>query len=420
MPHRVALTFDDGPDGKWTPMILDTLRVYHAPATFFLIGKNVETEIALTRRIARDGHEVGNHTFTHPNLALTSAFVTRLELDATERIIEAVLDRRTSFFRPPYFGDAEPTTADELIPVGIATGLGYVTAGLHVDSDDWQQPTRERIISNVLDGRHRAITCTDSLHQSRDQEKPLERGCSGSVVLLHDGGGNRANTVAALGPLIDSLRAHGDTLVLLSSLAGITHEAAMPPVPASGSLVRYTELATFGALGILEWAMYWLFVVAVVLGVARLVVVILLAFAHRFVASRWTRTSADPALYTPSVSVIVPAFREEKVIVKTIESLLDQDYKGELEVVVVDDGSPDATYEVALDAYRDNPRVRAKPLARLRVPAEGLRGTAERAGHRPAVRRPQSAAADVLLPEAALPRRQDQLLRPRRGGSALT
>ncbi len=355
LPHRVALTFDDGPDGTWTPMILDTLASRHAPATFFLIGQNVETNIALTRRIARDGHEVGNHTFTHPNLALTSAFVTRLEIDATERIIEAVLNRHTAFFRPPYFGDAEPTTADELVPVALATDLGYVTAGLHVDSDDWERPTPERIISNVLDGRTRAIACTDSLHESRAEDRPLEHGCSGSVVLMHDGGGNRANTVAALGALIDSLRARGDTLVLLSSLAGMTHAAAMPALPTSGAAVRYSELATFGALGAFEFGMYWLFVLAVVLGMARLAIVVGLATAQRFLGRR--DAESELAGYLPHVTVVVPAYREERVIVKTVDSLLAQDYAGPLEILVIDDGSPDATYEVAREAYAGDARV---------------------------------------------------------------
>jgi cellulose synthase/poly-beta-1,6-N-acetylglucosamine synthase-like glycosyltransferase/peptidoglycan/xylan/chitin deacetylase (PgdA/CDA1 family) len=352
LAHRVALTFDDGPDSRWTPRILDTLRVRHAPATFFLIGRNIETNIALTRRIAAEGHEVGNHTFTHPNLALTSPLVTRLELDATERIIEAVLDRRTAFFRPPYFGDAEPTTADELIPVGIASTLGYVTAGLHVDSEDWQQPVPAQIVDNVLEGRRAALECSDSLH--RKLSVVLERGCSGSVVLMHDGGGNRAGTLAALGPLIDSLRAEGDTLVLLSGLAGMSHEAAMPPLPPSGAAVRFGELVVFGALGTLEWILYWLFLSAVVLGTARLIVIVFLAAIQRML-SHLSRGNA-PA-FTPSVSVVVPAFCEEKVIVQTIESLLRQEYGGSIEVVVVDDGSPDATHERAHMTYGGDARV---------------------------------------------------------------
>jgi cellulose synthase/poly-beta-1,6-N-acetylglucosamine synthase-like glycosyltransferase/spore germination protein YaaH/peptidoglycan/xylan/chitin deacetylase (PgdA/CDA1 family) len=353
-PGRVALTFDDGPDERWTPMILDTLRSRGVLATFFVIGRNVEGNITLTRRIAREGHEIGNHTFTHPNLALTPAFVTRLELDATERVIEAVLDKRSAFFRPPYFGDAEPTTVDELVPVSIATSLGYVTAGLHVDSDDWQRPAPQTIIRNVLAARRRAITCTDSLHTARDQSEPLEQGCSGSIVLLHDSGGDRTSTVAAVGPLIDSLRAEGDTLVLLSSLAGITHAQAMPPLPPSSAAVRFGDLLAFGALGTTEWVMFYVFLIALVLGMARLTIVLLLAIVQRAASHRARRTAVS---YTPSVSVIIPAFREERVIAKTVESLLAQEYDGELQVVVVDDGSPDATYERAAEAFRENPHV---------------------------------------------------------------
>ena len=355
-PRRVALTFDDGPDPTWTPMVLDTLRARHVPATFFVIGQNVEANIGLTRRIAAEGHELGNHTFRHPNLALTSALVTRLELDATERILEAVLDRRTAFFRPPYFGDAEPTTVDELVPAGIATDLGYTTAGLHVDSDDWQRPGADSIVRNVLDGRTRALACEDSLHQSRAEDTPLEKGCSGSVVLLHDGGGDRSQTAAALGTIIDSLRARGDTLVLLSSLAGISHAQAMPPLPFSNATVRYTELLGFGALGLVQWLLSWLFLLAVVLGIGRLLIITVLAIAQRYGSFRARHRVAPPAWH-PGVSVIVPAFNEARVINKTIASLLEQRYPGPLHVIVVDDGSPDDTAGVARAAYGSHPDV---------------------------------------------------------------
>jgi peptidoglycan/xylan/chitin deacetylase (PgdA/CDA1 family) len=142
--RKIALTFDDGPDGTWTAPMLDTLRAYAAPATFFVIGRHVQAHMGLTRRMWADGHEIGNHTFTHPNLASTPRWATRLELEATNRVIEAVLDRRTALFRPPYFGDAEPSTARELAPVQVATELGMVTAGLHVDSRDWEPGSSRR------------------------------------------------------------------------------------------------------------------------------------------------------------------------------------------------------------------------------------------------------------------------------------
>jgi cellulose synthase/poly-beta-1,6-N-acetylglucosamine synthase-like glycosyltransferase/peptidoglycan/xylan/chitin deacetylase (PgdA/CDA1 family)/spore germination protein YaaH len=326
---KVALTFDDGPDDSWTPAILDTLRRYGARATFFVIGQNVESNIPLTQRILREGHEVGNHTFTHPNLALTSRFVTRLEINATQRVLEAALNRRSVLFRPPYFGDAEPTTGDELVPVGIASDLGYITIGVHVDSDDWQQPGADQIVRNVL-----------------------ARRSLGNVVLLHDGGGNRRQTVAALGPLIDSLRARGDTLVPLSELMGVQRSHVMPGLPAASATTRLAELASYGVIGLTEWGLHWLLLVAAALGVGRLVLITGLALVQRF---RRRRAAATP--FAPAVSVIVPAYNEAKVIERTITSLLGQQYPGELEVLVVDDGSPDHTDMAASRAFCREPRV---------------------------------------------------------------
>ena len=333
--HRVALTFDDGPDGTWTPVILDTLRAYHAPGTFFVIGENVERHIPIMRRLVAEGHEFGNHTFTHPNLALTSAFVTRLQLDATERLLEAVTGRRSAFFRPPYFGDAEPTDSSELIPVSIANELGYVTAGLHIDSEDWQEPGIETIVDTVL-AQRRAVTSDRS----------------GNVILLHDGGGDRSQTVAALGPLIDSLRARGDTLVPLSELAGISREEAMARLPVESATTRALEFATFGVVGAVEWLLHWVFLLAVVLGVARLIVVLAMA-----VLQRSTRRGARDPAFAPAVTVVVPAYNEARVINATIQSLLAQAYGGPLEIVVVDDGSPDGTGDVARQAFDGHPQV---------------------------------------------------------------
>ena len=330
-PHRVSLTLDDGPDDRWTPAILDTLRSRGVHASFFIIGANALSEISLTRRIMAEGHELGNHTFTHPNLAQTPSFITRLELDATERLIEAITDRRSALFRPPYFGDAEPTTADELVPVSLANDLGYITVGLHVDSDDWLEPGAAQIVRNVLDSRDR-----------------------GNVVLLHDSGGDRRQTVAAIGPLIDSLKARGDTVVLLSELMGLTRDQAMPPLPPTSATSRAFTLVAFVTIGLLQASVKWLFLIAVILGTVRIAIVLALAIVHRVRAGRGPR---EPLEFAPHVSVIVPAYNEAKVITKTIHSLLSQHYAGRLDVVVVDDGSPDGTGAIASAEFRDDPRV---------------------------------------------------------------
>ncbi|MEP7000195.1 MAG: polysaccharide deacetylase family protein, partial [bacterium] len=215
--HRVALTFDDGPDGRWTPQILDTLRSRGVKATFFVIGQNVDTHQRLLQRIYDEGHEIGNHTYTHPNLALTTERVSRYQIDATASLIEAVLNRQVAFFRPPYFGDAEPSTDAELVPVGIASRRNYWTIGLHVDAEDWKELPPDSIVKLVLQRR-----------MLPNAINALAQDSARNVVLLHDAGGNRRNTVAALGPLIDSLRARGDTIVLVSDLAGVTRDDAMP------------------------------------------------------------------------------------------------------------------------------------------------------------------------------------------------
>ncbi|MBA4070611.1 MAG: polysaccharide deacetylase [Gemmatimonas sp.] len=327
---KVALTFDDGPDARWTPAILDTLRSRGAVATFFVVGRDADDRPGLLRRIYREGHEIGNHTYTHRNLSLTAPWVGRLELVATERLIETLLGRRTVLFRPPYFGDAEPTTAEELDPVAMATALGYVSVGLRIDSEDWRLRNPGAIIA-------------ETLRKRRD---------GNSIVLMHDGGGDRAATVAALGPIIDSLKARGDTLVLASELAGVTRDEAMPPLPRRSTAQRSVDLLAFGAIGALDWGLYWLFFAAVILGVGRLVFILVLALIQR---GRGTR--APPANFAPPVTVIVPAFREAKVIERTVHSLLAQRYPGALDVVVVDDGSPDDTYAVARRAFDGNARV---------------------------------------------------------------
>ena len=327
-PGWVALTFDDGPDGRWTPMILDTLRSRGARAAFFMIGTHIEAYPALARRVLAEGHEVGNHTFTHPNLALTSDWVTRLEIVANERLIEALLNRRTILFRPPYFGDAEPTTADELVPVSIATDLGYINVGTRVDAEDWTNPGPDSILANVINALPR-----------------------GEVVLLHDGGGDRRQTVSVLGRLIDSLRARGDTIVSLGALAGLPPEVIMPPIPPRGVWLRAVEMLAFGSISLIERGVYILFLVAIFLGLGRLCFILTLATIQRF------RRSRASLAYHPAVSVVVPAYNEGKVIAQTITSLLAQEYPGPLEIVVVDDGSPDGTSAVVREQFGDEPRV---------------------------------------------------------------
>lgn len=337
LPHKIALTFDDGPDPEWTPQILDILKTKHVPATFFIIGENAEMSPKLVQREVAEGHDVGNHTFTHPNLGDSPPGIVSLELNATQRLFEALTGHSMRLFRAPYFGDAEPTTADELVPIEIAQKMGYLSVGLHVDAEDWQRPGVDAIVDNVLN----AINT-----------KNVER--KGQVVLLHDGGGERSQTIAALPRIIDSLRAQGYQFVTVSELAGLTRAQTMPPI-APGSLSQWTDRVVFLALGFFGHFIRWLLTTAIALGVARLILLGGLALLNR--AREKQRVAPVLGEQPPLVSVLIPAYNEEKVIASSIRQILKSRYAN-LEVIVVDDGSVDATSAVVRQHYADEPRVR--------------------------------------------------------------
>ncbi|HYR23069.1 MAG TPA: polysaccharide deacetylase family protein [Chthoniobacterales bacterium] len=310
--HQVAITFDDGPDPQWTPKVLDILKAANVKAAFFLVGVNAEKYPGLVRRIVNEGHEIGNHTYYHPNLALAWPEHVRLELNATQLLLETITGRSTTLFRPPYAADTQPSQMSELMPLQIAQELSYLVVLENIDPQDWAKPGADIILQRVK-------------QQRRD----------GSIILLHDGGGDRSQTVTALPRILDWLHTRGDTIVSLSTLLGTTRDAVMPPLQAGNpSLARMVSSAGFRVYHALEEFLWAFMIVATALVVARTLVVIFLAYRFR----RLPRSEfAEP------VSIVMAAFNEGKVIGGTLQSLLSTDYKGELEIIVVDDGSRDET-----------------------------------------------------------------------------
>jgi len=359
-PGKLALTFDDGPDPDFTPKILDILKEKGVHASFFIIGQNAAAYPSLVQRLLAEGHDVGNHTFTHPNLGeLPDALVT-LEINATERLFEALTGRSMKLFRAPYLGDAEPTTADEIVPIKIAQGMGYLSVGLHVDPNDWQGPTADQIVERVI----AQVTNPD----------PDVRG---HVILLHDSGGDRSATVEALPKLIDALRARGYEFVPVSELAGLTHDQAMPLLPPK-SLARIVGLPVFLTYGWLGHAITMLFFVAICLGVVRLVFLCLISLWNWRVEAR--RVAPALPAEPPLQSVLIPAHNEAKVIAETVRHILASDYPN-LEVIVIDDGSKDETAEVVHTAFASDPRVRLISMANGGKAAALNRGLAEARGN---------------------------------------
>ena len=186
--NRVALTFDDGPDPRYTPPILDILKRHRSKATFFLMGENVALHPDLSRRIVEEGHLVGNHTYSHPRLIFLNRRRMEEEIDRAENLIAEATGVRPVYFRPPY-GLRDFRVLD------IVQKKGYTCAMWTTMSWDWWRPDVERIISASL--------------------KKLK---AGGILLLHDGNGDRWQTVQALERIVIGLKERGLELVTLSEL----------------------------------------------------------------------------------------------------------------------------------------------------------------------------------------------------------
>ncbi|BCL80793.1 polysaccharide deacetylase family protein [Ktedonobacteria bacterium brp13] len=185
---RIALTFDDGPYPYYTSQILDILKQYHVHATFFCIGENVSYYPTLVQREHAEGHVVGNHTWDHADLTQQSVQKIQSEIGDTSIEIKDTIGVTPTLFRPPY-GAINATVQSQ------AEQLHLTPILWNVDTQDWQQPGTNSIVKTVLDN-----------------------AMNGDIILMHDGGGNRAQTVAALPTIITSLRQQGYQLVTVPEL----------------------------------------------------------------------------------------------------------------------------------------------------------------------------------------------------------
>ncbi len=333
---QVAITFDDGPDPTWTPLILDELKKADVKATFFLIGVQADKFDSLTRRIYNEGHEIGNHTFTHPDAENIGRRYMEVELNLTERYLTSELGVKPLFFRPPYAVDEEPDTADQVRPLEVVQSRGYITVGEKIDPNDWHDnphPSPEEITEKVME----------------NIDLPVSDPHKGSILLLHDGGGDRSNTVKALPMIIAGLRQRGYDIVPVSELIGKTRAEVMPPISSNEQLAARIDGVGFTLLRLVGQLIVLVFFVGDFLMTGRLLFVGFSAIADR-VFTKLPENLPAAKDYRPSVAVIIPAYNEEKVIARTIRSILMSDYPN-VRAIVVDDGSKDNTYEIAKNTY---------------------------------------------------------------------
>ncbi|KHF39933.1 polysaccharide deacetylase family protein [Halalkalibacter okhensis] len=193
--NRIALTFDDGPDPRYTEDVLNVLNQYNVPATFFLMGSRAVAYPEIVERMNNEGHIIGNHTYFHPNLVKEADIPTlEREVSRTEDVLNDIIGYRTSLFRPPY-GFLYEELVDQLAQ------MQYLIMGWSVDSLDWQEDPPEVIASNVL-----------------DNVQP------GAIILMHDGAdwdGDRTNTIESLHQIIPTLQEEGYEFVTVPELLNV-------------------------------------------------------------------------------------------------------------------------------------------------------------------------------------------------------
>lgn len=178
---ELALTFDDGPNPAWTPKLLDVLAAHNIHATFFMLGSRAAAQAWLVRRVDEAGHLIGNHSWSHPNLARTAANKVRQELTRTKDTLEQITGKRANYFRPP-FGARRP------VVFRIARELGMTVVLWNAMTSDWSQSSGDRIaadLMNMIDSlERRGLAANIVLHDGGHLEPEAARGASVMAVQL--------------------------------------------------------------------------------------------------------------------------------------------------------------------------------------------------------------------------------------------
>src|SRR3954463_5876195 len=305
--RRIALTFDDGPDPKWTPKIAAILRDQHVPGTFFVIGSQAARDRGLLRKLVAQGNELGNHTFTHTSLSDGPMWQRRAQLDLTEGVIVGATGLSPRLVPPPYSATSDAIDPRQERQLARVAGKRYLIVLTDYDSNDWERRGVASIVRNAT-----------------------PKGSRGGVVMFHDGGGKRDETVGALQQLIPRLKARGFRFVNVSQLAGLpataTHPVAAPAERTRGQIFSWSVGLAFFLTSLFSAL---ILAVGVLLGLRAL---LLLTLASHQTRAYRRRVVEDPHL--PSVSVVVPAYNEEVGIGRAVRSLAGSDYP-DVEVVVV-------------------------------------------------------------------------------------
>ncbi len=322
--RTLMLTFDDGPDPIYTPEILDLLSREGVPATFFSVGDNIVKHPDIFQRITREGHMVGNHTMSHIDFWDHDDTYNRQQIIASDRVMRSAGNYASRLFRIPT-GNPENNTLALL----QAQQLGYLHINMDLDTRDWDYAPGAPIQVPELDGQ-------------------------GHIVLVHDGGGNRAATIEMLKAFIPEAKAQGYTFSTVQPLLPtefVPEHSVASTMADNVTLTAYTAVLVTPTV-VLSW-LFWF-------GIGSLTILtflyVVLALINNYQQRRRQWDAIDEEDW-PFVSVVLPVFNEELVVTKTLDALRASDYP-RMEVVAINDGSTDNTLAVLNTYARGWPQLR--------------------------------------------------------------
>ena len=330
----VALTFDDGPDPTWTPQILAVLAQEQVPATFFVVGARVLEHPELVRAAARQG-EIGVHTFSHVLMGAHPLWQDRLEMSLSQQAIAAATGRQPALMRPPYSSGPDAVTPADLRAMREATP-GYLVVLADRDSEDWSRPGVASIVANAS-----------------------PTGSAGAIIMMHDGGGDRSQTVTALRQLIGDLKARGYRFTTVGHGVALSDAVLERAAPRSAQALGLALMAADRFAQGLAYVLGGLLFVVFLLSMLRVLLLVGYATVHHRRTKTVLRETGErgPEPLGVTVSIIVPAYNEEVGITQTVRTLAASDYP-DLEIVVVDDGSTDRTTAIVEQLMHQIPSLR--------------------------------------------------------------
>ena len=336
---EIILTFDDGPQPVYTEKILDILKKENVKAIFFVVGENVLKYPDIVRRIIKEGHQIGVHTFTHTKEdegLNQNKLQTMLEIDAAQKIIEAETGYKTRLFRIPYWGVENTISLNSLILSVNALSRGYTIVSSTIDSNDWRYSDPDLVIKSAFN--------------------PLE----GQVILMHDGGGDRTSTIKALPYIISLYKDNFYNFRLIDGeLAGNLQEL-LKPISLKEKIISKAAKVSLLIFAYINKFLRIFFIFGIGIFAVNGVIYLSLILSKTFKRNKLSKLK-------PFVSVIIPAYNEEYSIAKTVNSVINSKYP-RFEAIVIDNNSKDATGRIILNMRR---RLKIKNLRLFKEKIQG-------------------------------------------------